>query len=160
MFAVSGIATLLFLGGWHTGLLPVEPSDWLETQMGTAGFILGSVLNVTVFIAKGYLLVFIMMWVRWTLPRLRIDQVMMTCLKYLLPISCVLLVGVSMWQVLPHGVLNYLDLIKYVGAIACVAFVFHTIYRIYTTRSQLPPSGAASIWNSMSPSSTGLARKS
>ena len=40
-----------------------------------------------------------MMWVRWTLPRLRIDQVMMTCLKYLLPISCVLLLGVSLWQV-------------------------------------------------------------
>ena len=39
-----------------------------------------------------------MMWVRWTLPRLRIDQVMMTCLKYLLPISCVLLLGVSLWQ--------------------------------------------------------------
>jgi hypothetical protein len=37
-----------------------------------------------------------MMWVRWTLPRLRIDQVMETCLKYLLPISCVLLLGVSL----------------------------------------------------------------
>ena len=48
-----------------------------------------------VFIVKGWLLVFVMMWVRWTLPRLRIDQVMMTCLKYLLPISCVLLLGVS-----------------------------------------------------------------
>ncbi len=41
-----------------------------------------------------------MMWVRWTLPRLRIDQVMMICLKYLLPISCVLLLGVSLWRVL------------------------------------------------------------
>ena len=55
-------------------------------------------INVVVFIVKGWLLVFVMMWVRWTLPRLRIDQVMMTCLKYLLPISCVLLLGVSLWQ--------------------------------------------------------------
>jgi len=47
-----------------------------------------------------------MMWVRWTLPRLRIDQVMMTCLKYLLPISCVLLLGVSVWRLaFPGGVL-------------------------------------------------------
>ena len=62
---------------------------------GTWGWLLGNVINVVVFIVKGWLLVFVMMWVRWTLPRLRIDQVMMTCLKYLLPISCVLLLGVS-----------------------------------------------------------------
>src|SRR5437667_3033880 len=93
MFAVSGIATLLFLGGWHTGLTPVDLTDWL-------GSIAGNVINVAVFIAKCWTLVFVMMWVRWTLPRLRIDQVMMTCLKYLLPISCVLLVGVSLWNLL------------------------------------------------------------
>src|SRR5262249_3071627 len=92
MFAVSGIATLLFLGGWHTGLLPVELS---HTGLGWVG----NVINVVVFIVKGWLLVFVMMWVRWTLPRLRIDQVMMTCLTYLLPISCALLLGVSLWQV-------------------------------------------------------------
>ncbi len=98
MFAVSGIASLLFLGGWNTGLLPFDPSEipvWRETVLGP---IVGNLLNIVVFIVKCFLLVFVMMWVRWTLPRLRIDQVMMTCLKYLLPISCVLLVGVSLWQ--------------------------------------------------------------
>jgi len=94
MFAVSGIATLMFLGGWHTGLWPWEltnTDNWLWLT-------LGNVVNVLVFIVKGFLLVFVMMWVRWTLPRLRIDQVMMLCLKYMLPISCVLLLGVSLWQ--------------------------------------------------------------
>ncbi len=86
MFAVSGIATLLFLGGWHTGFLPNDPTYYL-------GYVFGNLVNVIVFIVKGWVLVFVMMWVRWTLPRLRIDQVMMTCLKYLLPISCVLLLG-------------------------------------------------------------------
>ena len=73
---------------------------------------LGNVINVLVFIVKGWLLVFVMMWVRWTLPRLRIDQVMMTCLKYLLPISCVLLLGVSLWQLTDAaaGRLDYLRL--------------------------------------------------
>jgi NADH-quinone oxidoreductase subunit H len=160
MFAVSGIATLLFLGGWNTGLPWIEPSFWLGEKIGTAGLIVEGILNVIVFIAKGWLLVFVMMWVRWTLPRLRIDQVMMTCLKYLLPISCALLLGVSAWQVLPHGVLNYLDLIKYVGAVACLAFLAHTIYRIYTTQSQLPASGAASIWNPARPSPVEMAKKS
>src|SRR5947209_7941593 len=99
MFAVSGIATLLFLGGWHLGILPWDLSD---TALGWVG----NLINVVVFLVKGFLLVFVMMWVRWTLPRLRIDQVMMTCLKYLLPISCALLLGVSLWQlVFPGGVL-------------------------------------------------------
>ncbi len=97
MFAVSGIATLLFLGGWNLGL----PYRLLGGGFTDAfGPIFGNVLNVIVFIIKGWILVFVMMWVRWTLPRLRIDQVMMTCLKYLLPISCVLLLGVSLWQLL------------------------------------------------------------
>ena len=91
MFAVSGLAVLLFLGGWHTGFMTVEPA----TQFG---FWPGNLLSATVFIAKVSMLVVVMMWVRWSLPRLRIDQVMMTCLKYFLPISCGLLVGVCLWQ--------------------------------------------------------------
>jgi NADH-quinone oxidoreductase subunit H len=154
MFAVSGIATLLFLGGWHTGLVPVELTEtWL-------GFIVGNVINVAVFIAKGWLLVFVMMWVRWTLPRLRIDQVMMTCLKYLLPISCVLLLGVSVWQVLPGTVLNYLDAIKYVGSVACLLALVYASYQIITTPSRLPPSGAASIWNTTRSSPLGMSKRS
>jgi NADH-quinone oxidoreductase subunit H len=93
MYAVSGLASLLFLGGWHTGFLPFEPSErW--------GFWAGNLLNVVVFAAKCSLLVLVMMWMRWSLPRLRIDQVMMTCLQYFLPISCVLLVGVCVWLLL------------------------------------------------------------
>ena len=92
MFAVSGIAILLFLGGWNTGLVPKDLTAYL-------GWV-GNVINAAVFIVKGWLLVFVMMWVRWTLPRLRIDQVMMTCMKYLLPMSCFWLLGVSVWQAL------------------------------------------------------------
>ncbi len=99
MVAVSGIANVMFLGGWSLGL-PVELSTGFEVVMGTFGYVVGNIINVIVFIFKCWFLVFIMMWVRWTLPRLRIDQVMMTCLKYLVPISCVLLVGVSLWQLL------------------------------------------------------------
>src|ERR1019366_4621676 len=106
MFAVSGIACIMFLGGWSIGI-PWELTDLFQGQLvwGVVDFgvILGNVINVTVFIFKGWLLLFVMMWVRWTLPRLRIDQVMMLCLKYLIPISCVLVVGVSTWTLFIPG---------------------------------------------------------
>ncbi len=144
MFGVSGIATLLFLGGWHTGIFAVDPAAWLGTKMGMAGTVLGSVIGVAVFIAKCWILVFIMMWVRWTLPRLRIDQVMETCLKYLLPISCGLLLGVAFWQVvMPDFVLGYL---KYAAALACLALVVFLVVKLWTTRSRLPFAGVTSMW--------------
>ena len=92
MFAISGIAVGLFLGGWHTGLVPWELS---QTFLGP---IVGNLINGLVFVVKCWGGIFIMMWVRWTLPRLRIDQVMLTCLKYLLPMSFVLLLGVCVWE--------------------------------------------------------------
>ncbi len=98
MFAVSGIAILLFLGGWNTGVLPWPTSASCSARLAARSFI-GNLINAVVFVLKAWMLVFVMMWVRWTLPRLRIDQVMMTCLKFLLPISCFLLLGVSVWQV-------------------------------------------------------------
>lgn len=102
MYAISALASILFLGGWHTGLVPFEMTDYL-------GMIVGNVINAIVLISKGFFLVTVMMWVRWTLPRLRIDQVMMTCLKYLLPISCVLLIGQALWLLLmPVPVKYYL----------------------------------------------------
>lgn len=107
MFAVSGIAVLLFLGGWNAGVFPGR-------TIALLGPILGNVVNVVVFVLKGWVLVFVMMWVRWTLPRLRIDQVMMTCLKYLLPISCALLLGVSMWQLMVHPQVR--QVFKYLAA--------------------------------------------
>ena len=123
MFAVSGLATLLFLGGWHTGFLPFEPSQqW--------GFWLGNLLNASVFVGKCWVLVLVMMWMRWSLPRLRIDQVMMTCLQYFLPISCVLLVGVCQWLLLvPPEVAEVVNYVIAFGCLGLLAIVFLSLFR-------------------------------
>jgi NADH-quinone oxidoreductase subunit H len=135
MFAVSGLASLLFLGGWHTGLLPFEPSEvW--------GFWWGNLLNAAVFIGKCWLLVGVMMWMRWSLPRLRIDQVMMTCLQYFLPISCGLLVGVCLWLLLvPAGAA---EVVRYALALGTAGFLLTLIVSLFryppmsAPRGQLP----------------------
>ena len=54
-------------------------------------------LGAGIFIVKAFALVFVQMWLRWTLPRLRIDQVLYVCVKVLLPLACVDLVGAAAW---------------------------------------------------------------
>jgi NADH-quinone oxidoreductase subunit H len=152
MFAVSGIAVMLFLGGWHTGFLPelsTTFANWLGSpeQPSWPGWVLGNVINVIVFVIKGWLLVFVQMWVRWTLPRLRIDQVMMTCLKYLLPISCVLLMGVSLWQVAVNPVVG--PYFRYVLCGLCLGLFGWMVVKVVSTPSKLPVSvtGAGNLWS-------------
>ncbi len=146
MFAVSGIATLLFLGGWNTGFVPFELTDPL-------GFIGGNLLNVFVFVFKAWLLVFVMMWVRWTLPRLRIDQVMTTCIKYLLPMSCVLLLGVALWQATLPSV-PQLEATRFVLAGGSALFIAWGLVRLFLATSLPPSAGMAG----MLPSSDGLGK--
>jgi NADH-quinone oxidoreductase subunit H len=82
MFLVGGVATALFLGGWN-GILPWQ-------------FIPGPVW----FSAKSLLLVFVIIWLRWTLPRLRVDQLMYMCWKVLLPLSFACLLGVAVQKLI------------------------------------------------------------
>jgi NADH-quinone oxidoreductase subunit H len=128
MFAVSAVASILFLGAWHTGVLPYEASEHL-------GWV-GHVLNIAVFIGKSWFLVFVMMWIRWSLPRLRIDQVMTTCLEYFLPISCVLLMGVCLWQLLVPGSVG--TIWKYVASFGSLVFVLGVLFSVLTSPLTMP----------------------
>lgn len=70
MFIVSAVAAALFFGGWH----------------GPFGFSLG-LPGIVWFLAKVYVLLFVIMWVRWTFPRVRFDQLMNFSWKVMLPLS-------------------------------------------------------------------------
>ena len=98
MFFVSMLGSLLFLGGWWTGIAPID-----EAFYGSSLVYLGRILGFVVLMTKAGFLVFLQIWIRWSLPRLRIDQVMMTCLKYLVPISCFLFLGSTIWSVMLPG---------------------------------------------------------
>ena len=83
LFIVSGVASLLFLGGW----MPLHFPGW-----DTFNHIMDYIPGVVWFLGKCFFLSFIIIWFKWTFPRLRIDQLLHLEWKYLLPINLVNLV--------------------------------------------------------------------
>jgi NADH-quinone oxidoreductase subunit H len=97
MLLVSLLASILFMGGWN-GPLPI--ADWigLTADHGVLAMNAGKLLGLINLLLKAVVGVSVMIWVRWTFPRLRIDQVITTCLKYCTPIAAVALLGATIWQ--------------------------------------------------------------
>ncbi|MAE76850.1 MAG: NADH-quinone oxidoreductase subunit NuoH [Planctomycetes bacterium] len=89
MFLVSAVTVMMFLGGWN---IPFVPGEML-----TGGFV-GEVLAIGSTLVKTFFLVWVMIWVRWTLPRIRVDQVMTLCYKYLTPLAFLCLLGSCFWE--------------------------------------------------------------
>ena len=91
LFIMGGIATTLFLGGW----MPLHIPGWEAFNT-----IMDYIPSIIWFLGKSIVVVWISMWFRWTFPRLRIDQLLKLEWKYLLPISLVNLVIMSVIVVL------------------------------------------------------------
>lgn len=118
MATASAFLTLLFLGGWH---LPfVDYLIWGGAEPAKVN-ILGVLLNLGVFVVKVFTLVGLMMWVRWTVPRFRFDQLMRLAWRGLIPISLGLL--------LITGVMVYFDVTGYLwlGNAALLAIVMTVV---------------------------------
>lgn len=98
MFAVCGIASILFLGGWNTGIPPLDTAlANMRAGDNMFAYYFAGIIGVATFAIKAVIGVFIQVWLRWTVPRIRIDQVISVCLKYLIPISCFLFLGAIVW---------------------------------------------------------------
>lgn len=91
VFVMSAMVTALFLGGWQ---LPFINIDQLFVTL-PSGLI--ALIHFHVFMAKTLVLVFVVMWLRWTLPRLRVDQLMGLCWKGLTPIALFNVLGTALW---------------------------------------------------------------
>lgn len=85
MFAVSAIAVTLFLGGWNSPF---------------GNYLSGPLWGVFWFLSKGMLSIFVQMWLRWTLPRVRVDQLMYISWKVLTPWAFGCIIGVGLWVLL------------------------------------------------------------
>lgn len=104
MYVVGALAAVLFLGGWYTGIGPVD--GWMMAAEGW-GRVAANLIGFGAITFKSWFLVAVMMWLRWTLPRIRLDQVMYVCLKVLLPFSFVILILSTLWELAigPNGLI-------------------------------------------------------
>jgi NADH-quinone oxidoreductase subunit H len=91
LYVIGAVVTTLFLGGWHIPHV-------------TDSVVLSTVLEFLVFFVKSYFWALVAMWIRATLPRVRVDQLMTICWKYLVPAAFVNVLGTAAWMVVfPQG---------------------------------------------------------
>lgn len=99
------VGVVLFFGGWQ---IPFVAAETLGASIFVDGVIVWEALAWTaasfgMLMAKTSVGVFVVLWLRWTLPRVRIDQMMSLCWKYLVPIGMVLVILTAGWELVLHA---------------------------------------------------------
>jgi NADH-quinone oxidoreductase subunit H len=90
MFAVSGLAVTLFLGGWQS---PIRALEFIPSYVW--------------FSAKLSVLLFMFIWIRGTLPRTRVDQMMNFAWKFMLPMAFTCIIAAAVWHYQGHGLTGW-----------------------------------------------------
>jgi len=106
MFAVSGLAVTLFLGGWQS---PIRTLEFIPSYVW--------------FFAKLSVLLFMFIWVRGTLPRTRVDQMMSFAWKFMLPMAFTCIIAAAVWHYLGHGLTGWF------WSLAVIAVVYIALSR-------------------------------
>jgi NADH-quinone oxidoreductase subunit H len=148
MYVVSGLAVLLFFGGWHSPLpanwgVAWENGNWWQQALHGLAF-----SGPLWFIAKSMFLIYVQIWLRWTLPRTRIDQAMYACVQVLLPMAMVVLLGNTIWQIVvpTYGIVAAVInvILTLIGTIVLAGFVLIALYG-YVNRRRLVGSLAVDL---------------
>ncbi|HEX6883676.1 MAG TPA: NADH-quinone oxidoreductase subunit NuoH [Planctomycetota bacterium] len=101
MYLYSVVGAFFFFGGFES------PLTWAAIEAFGDGSVMHQVAAGLTLIVKGFAGVFLMMWLRWTLPRVRIDQVMTLGYKYLTPLALVCVLGAGLWELFLAPVLPW-----------------------------------------------------
>ncbi len=100
LWVMSAVLTTLFLGGWQVpGVSMARLTAWEAAQHVPLWFYLAS---AAMFMVKVILLVNVIIWIRWTFPRIRVDQMMTLCWKYLVPIGMGLVILAAITEILSY----------------------------------------------------------
>lgn len=105
IFVVCGVAVALFLGGYNVPF-GLGTGELLITKLGLDGMIaqnIGQILELGSFFTKTLALYYVVIWARWTFPRIRVDQLMTLCWKYLTPIALFNIIGAAFWMYIFDG---------------------------------------------------------
>ena len=100
LWIIGAVATTLFLGGWQ--IPGVTDQTWVVVRgagaFPAAGWWALQFVALAIFALKTLLLVNVIIWIRWTLPRIRVDQMMNLCWKYLVPAGFAAMLFTLLWQ--------------------------------------------------------------
>jgi NADH-quinone oxidoreductase subunit H len=98
---MAAVSVTLFFGGWQVPF--VAAADYANAfgpgpfpALGWWGL---QALSMVVFVIKTLIVLNVVVWIRWTLPRIRIDQMMNLCWKYLVPAAFTMFVFTLLWQI-------------------------------------------------------------
>lgn len=100
MLLVSMLGAILFFGSWNTPLPDIGVITLASWTSGTPGTIASVLWGIFWLMSKSLVLVLVQMWVRWTYPRLRVDQLMTLSWKYLTPLALLLIVVFAFWKIM------------------------------------------------------------
>jgi NADH-quinone oxidoreductase subunit H len=100
MLLVSILGAVLFFGSWNTPLPNIGSLRLAEWTSGRPGTLASTLWGIFWLLGKALFFVAMQMWVRWTFPRLRVDQLMNLSWKYLTPMSLVCVVIIGFWKLI------------------------------------------------------------
>lgn len=114
LYVIGAVITTLFLGGWQIPPITDNP-------------VLRAVLEFLTFFVKSYFWVLVAMWIRATLPRVRVDQLMSVCWKYLVPIAFANILGTALWVVLWPGGNVIAQYVMFLVGLAILGYFFRRV---------------------------------